>query len=48
MTTIPENRGHLAHVFKIAWAPLWARTAVYCAAFFGVIAGLEALVGFVG
>jgi hypothetical protein len=35
----------LAHEFKIAWGPRWARTSVYTTALFGVLAGIGALMG---
>jgi hypothetical protein len=38
----------LAHEFKITWGPLWARMAVYSAAFLGGLAGLEALISSAG
>ena len=34
----------LAREFKITWGPRWARFTVYFAAFFGTLAGLEALI----
>lgn len=39
---------HLTHEFKITWGPLWARTIVYTVAFFGGLAGLEALINAAG
>jgi hypothetical protein len=38
----------LAYEFKITWGPLWARMVVYCAAFLGGLAGLEALISSAG
>ena len=38
----------LAREFKITWGPVWARIVVYSAAFFGVLAGLEALISAAG
>lgn len=38
----------LAREFKITWGPLWARNVLYASAFFGALAGIEALISSVG
>jgi hypothetical protein len=52
---LPEGEGEctralrrLAHEFKIAWGPLWARLTVYFAVGFGALAGFETLISSAG
>lgn len=37
--------GRLAREFRITWAPLWVRTTVYCAGFFGSLALFSEVAG---